>query len=82
VRPTVAVSERLTKARKTAWAMTAMRVVLMVALWTAFVAPHLMDPGLVVLRTGVPLAYVLAEVSGLAVVLHFIVRLARAATSY
>ena len=82
IRPTVAVSDSLAEARKAAWITSVTRVVLVVTLWTALVAPHLMAPDLVVLRTGTPLAYVLAEVSGLAVVLRFIVKLARAATRY
>lgn len=81
-RPRVAVSDGLGEARRATWGVTLARVVLVVALWTAFVAPRLMDPSLTVLRTGVPLVYVLAELSGLAVVLNFLVRLARAATRY
>ena len=81
-RPRVAVSDKLGETRRATWAVTFARIVLVVALWTAFVAPHLMAPGFTVLRMGVPLAYVLAELSGLAVALHFLARLARAATRY
>ncbi len=81
-RPRVAVSDMLAEARRATWTVTLVRIVLIVALWTALVAPYLMAPELVFVRTGVPLAYVVAELSGLAVVLRFLVRLARAATSY
>jgi hypothetical protein len=81
-RPRVAVSDSLGKARRGAWGVTFTRIVVLVTLWTVLVAPHLMDPGLTAIRTGVPLVYALAEISGLAVVLSFLVRLARAATHY
>ncbi|MGH7498464.1 MAG: hypothetical protein ACREL3_06385 [Gemmatimonadales bacterium] len=81
-RPRVAVSDKLSEARSATWAVTLVRAILVVALWTVFVAPHLMDPSLLVVRTCVPLAYAVAELSGLTVVLNFLARLARAATRY
>jgi predicted NBD/HSP70 family sugar kinase len=81
-RPLVAVCERLAKARRATLAVTVLRIMLVVALWTALAAPHLMDSSLLVIRTGVPLVYVVAELFGLAVVLHHQAQLARAATLY
>jgi hypothetical protein len=81
-RPRVAVCDRLGKARRAAVALTVSRIALVVALWTALAAPHLMTPSLLMVRTGVPLVYVFAEVLGLAVVLHHQAQLARAATLY
>lgn len=81
-RPLVAVSDRLSDARRATWAVTLLRILLVVGLWTTLAAPYLMAPSLLLVRTGVPLAYVLAELVGLAVVLHHQARLARAATLY
>lgn len=81
-RPRVAVSDRLAEARRSTWGVTLVRILLVIGLWTGLAAPHLMAPGLLLVRTGVPLAYVLAELLGLAVVLHHQARLARAATLY
>jgi hypothetical protein len=81
-RPLVAVCDRLGKARRATLAVTVLRILLVVALWTALAAPHLMAPSLLVIRTGVPLVYVVAELLGLAVVLHNQAQLARAATLY
>jgi hypothetical protein len=81
-RPRVAVCDRLGKARNATVAVTASRIVLVVGLWTTLAAPHLMAPSLIVVRTGVPLVYVVAEVLGLAVVLYHQARLAQAATLY
>jgi hypothetical protein len=41
-----------------------------------------MEPGLVAVRTGVPLVYILTELIGLATVLRQHARLAQAATLY
>jgi hypothetical protein len=81
-RPRVAVCDRLGQARRATLAVTVLRILLVVALWTALAAPHLMAPRLLVVRTGVPLIYVVAELVGLAVVLYHQARLARAATLY
>jgi hypothetical protein len=81
-RPRVAVCDRLAEARQAVWATTFLRILLIVGLWIVVVAPHLMAPDLVVARTGVPLAYVCAELVGLALVLRHQARLARAATLY
>jgi hypothetical protein len=81
-RPRVAVSDRLAEARRATWGVTFLRILLVVGLWTVLAAPHLMAPSLLLVRTGVPLVYVLAELLGLAVVLHHQARLARAATLY
>lgn len=81
-RPRVAMCDRLVEARRLAWAVTLLRILLVIALWTALAAPHLMDSKLIAVRTGVPLVYVLAELVGLAVTLHQHARLARAATLY
>ena len=81
-RPRVAVCDRLAEARRATWMTTFLRVILVVGLWVLVAAPHLMAPTLVMARTGVPLAYVLAELVGLGVVLRHQARLARAATLY
>jgi len=81
-RPRVAVCDRLAEARRATWATTCLRILLVVGAWIVVAAPHLMAPSQVLARTGVPLAYVLAELVGLAVVLHHQARLARAATLY
>lgn len=81
-RPRVVVCDRLGKARRATVAVTALRNVLVVALWTVLAAPHLMAPSLLVVRTGVPLVYIVVEFLGLAVVLHHQARLAQAAMLY
>lgn len=81
-RPRIAVCDRLAEARRVAWAVTLLRILLVIVLWTVLAAPHLMDSNLVAVRTGVPLVYVLAELIGLAVTLHQQTRLASAATLY
>jgi hypothetical protein len=81
-RPLVTVCDRLGKARRATLAATGLRILMVVALWTALAAPHLMDPKLLLVRTGVPSLYLVAELLGLAVVLHHQARLARAATLY
>ena len=81
-RPRVAVCDRLGKARRAALVVTVLRTLLVVSLWTALAAPHLMAPSLLVVRTGVPMVYLVAELLGVAVVLHHQAQLARAATLY
>jgi hypothetical protein len=81
-RPRVAVCDRLAQARRIAWTVTGLRIALVIALWTLLAAPHLMEPGLVAVRTGVPLVYILTELIGLATVLRQHARLAQAATLY
>ncbi len=81
-RPRVTVSDRLAEARRATWAATLVRILLVLGLWGTLVSPRLMDPGLAIIRTGVPLAYVVGELVGLALVLNHLARLARAATRY
>ena len=81
-RPRVALSDRLAESRRATWATTFLRILLVIGLWVVVAAPHLMAANLLLARTGVPSAYVLAELVGLAVVLRHQARLARAATLY
>lgn len=79
IRPRVGVSERLTEARRGAWAAAAARVVLVLVVWSLSAAPALQaSHPLTALLC--PLAYLVLEGIELALVLAYLTGLARAAS--
>jgi hypothetical protein len=81
IRPRVGVSDRLTEARRGAWAAAAVRVVLVLVVWSVTAAPALQasHPMTALLC---PLGYLLLEGAGLALVLAYLTGVARAASKY
>ena len=81
IRPRVGVSDRLAEARRGAWTAAAVRVVLVLVVWSVIAAPALQarHPAAALLC---PLGYLLLEGAGLALVLIHLTALARAASKY
>jgi hypothetical protein len=81
IRPRIGVSERLAEARRGAWAAAAVRVVLVLVVWSLTAAPTLQaaHPMTALLC---PLGYLLLEGTGLALVLAYLTGVARAASKY
>ncbi len=79
IHPRVSVSDRLTEARRGVWSAVALRVVLVLVVWSLTAAPALQasHPMAALLC---PLAYVVLEGAGLALVLAYLAALARAAS--
>ena len=81
IRPELGVSDRLTEARRGAWAATALRVVLVMVVWSLTAAPAL-QAGHPMAALLCPLGYLLLEGAGLALVLAYLTGVARAASKY
>jgi len=79
IHPRVSVSDRLTEARRGAWSAVALRVVLVLVVWSLTAAPALQasHPMAALLC---PLGYLVLEGAGLAQVLAYLTALARAAS--
>jgi hypothetical protein len=79
IHPRVSVSDRLADARRGAWTATAVRLVLVLVTWSLTAAPALQatHPMAALLC---PLAYLVLEGGGLALVLGYLTALARAAS--
>ncbi|HKU62180.1 MAG TPA: hypothetical protein VJQ44_13235 [Gemmatimonadales bacterium] len=77
IHPRVSVSDRLTEARRGAWTAVALRVVLVLVVWSLTAAPalHTTHPMAALLC---PLGYLVLEGTGLALVLAHLTALARA----
>lgn len=78
IHPRVSVSDRLAEARRGAWTASAVRVVLVLVAWSLTAAPALQATHPVAALL-CPLAYLILEGAGLALVLAYLTGLARAA---
>lgn len=81
IHPLIGVSDRLTEARRGAWAAAAMRVVLVLVVWSLTAAPAL-QASHPMAALFCPLGYLLLEGAGLALVLGYLTGVARAASKY